>query len=68
MEQIAVPTLIVHGTQDRLVPFEQHGRQLAARIPGAQLLAVPGGEHVAIFTHRDVVRPRITQFLRGLAP
>ena len=27
-----------------------------------------GGEHVAIFTHRDVVRPRVVKFLREHAP
>ena len=64
LEQIAVPVLIVHGTGDRLVPFTQHGRSLAARIPGAELLAIEGGEHVAIFTHRNEVRARVTRFLR----
>ena len=68
LEQIAVPVLVVHGTEDRLVPFPQNGRSLAARIPGAQLLAVEGGEHMSIFTHRDEVRARVTQFLRDLAP
>ncbi len=67
LEQIGVPTLIVHGTADRLVPFKQHCLSLAARIPGAQLLAVEGGEHMAIFTHRDEIRARVTQFLRDLA-
>lgn len=68
LEQIAVPVLVVHGTKDRLVPFRQHGKLLAARIPGAQLLAVEGGEHMSIFTHRDEVRARVTRFLRELAP
>jgi pimeloyl-ACP methyl ester carboxylesterase len=67
LEEITVPVLVVHGTEDRLIPFKQHGMSLAARIPGAQLLAVEGGEHMAIFTHRDEVRVRITQFLRNLA-
>jgi pimeloyl-ACP methyl ester carboxylesterase len=67
LEQIEVPTLVVHGTEDRTVPFA-HGKSLAARIPGAQLLTVEGGEHMAIFTHRDEIRARVTGFLRGLAP
>jgi hypothetical protein len=58
LEQIAVPVLVVHGTGDRLVPFTQHAKPLAARVPGAQLLAIEGGEHVAIFTHRNEVRER----------
>jgi pimeloyl-ACP methyl ester carboxylesterase len=68
LEQIEVPVLVVHGTEDRLVPFTQHGRMLAERISGAQLLAVEGGEHMAIFTHRKEVRKRVTRFLRDLAP
>jgi len=68
LEQIAVPTLVVHGMEDRLVPFIQNGKSLAARIPGAQLLTVEGGEHMAIFTHRKEVRERVTRFLRDVAP
>jgi pimeloyl-ACP methyl ester carboxylesterase len=68
LEKIAVPVLVVHGTADRLVPFAQHGQALAARIPGAELLAIEGGEHVAIFTHRAAVQAQVTQFLRRHAP
>lgn len=68
LERIAVPVLVVHGTADSLVPFAQHGQALATRIPGAELLAIEGGEHVAIFTHRAGVQSRVTQFLRHHAP
>jgi len=63
LEQIDVPTLVVHGDKDCVVPFEQHGKALAARIPGARLLCCTGGEHVAIFTHRDLVREHVARFL-----
>jgi pimeloyl-ACP methyl ester carboxylesterase len=63
LERIAVPTLVVHGTADKMVPFAQHAQPLAARIPGAELLAIEGGEHVAIFTHRDEVQRRVCGFL-----
>lgn len=68
LEQIAVPVLVVHGTGDRLVPFTQHAKSLAARVRGAALLAIEGGEHVAIFTHRNEVRARVTRFLREHVP
>jgi pimeloyl-ACP methyl ester carboxylesterase len=68
LEQIAVPVLVVHGTGDRLVPFTPHATALAGRIPGAELLAIEGGEHVAIFTHRSEVRARVSRFLREHAP
>lgn len=66
LESVAAPTLIVHGTEDSVVPF-RHGEELARRIPGAELLRIDGGEHVAIFTHRDVVRARVTAFVRAHA-
>ncbi len=45
------------------MPFERHGKTLAERIPGAELVALEGGEHVAIFTHRDEARARVMRFL-----
>ena len=39
---IRVPTLVVHGADDRQVPFAR-GRYLAERIPGARLVSFPGG-------------------------
>ncbi|MHB0935351.1 MAG: alpha/beta fold hydrolase [Armatimonadota bacterium] len=63
LQEIAVPTLIIHGTADRMVPFETHAQALA-RIPGSELLAIEGGEHVSIFTHRKEVQTRVARFLR----
>jgi pimeloyl-ACP methyl ester carboxylesterase len=63
LDDIAVPTLVIHGTKDPLVPFVDHGKKLAEKIPGAKLCAVEGGEHVAIFTHRQQVRESVREFL-----
>jgi pimeloyl-ACP methyl ester carboxylesterase len=67
LARIAVPVLVVHGTRDAAVPFAQHGKVLAERIPGAELVALEGGEHVAIFTHRDEARARVVPFLARFA-
>jgi pimeloyl-ACP methyl ester carboxylesterase len=67
LEQIAVPALIVHGTADRVVPYTPHAHALSTRIPGADLLTVDGGEHVAIFTHNQQVKPRVAAFLRTVS-
>lgn len=64
LDEIRVPTLVVHGRADRAVPFDRHGAELARRIPGAALLALEEAEHFALFTHRDVVRARVAAFLR----
>jgi pimeloyl-ACP methyl ester carboxylesterase len=42
---IRVPTLILHGTQDQMVPVE-NARMLADRIPGAELVLLEGAGHV----------------------
>jgi pimeloyl-ACP methyl ester carboxylesterase len=67
LERIAVPVLVVHGTEDRTVPFARHGEVLAARIPGAELVALAGGDHVAIFTHRAEANARVMRFLAAHA-
>lgn len=67
LERISTPLLIVHGTKDSAAPFAQ-AQLLAAHVPGAELLALEGGEHVGIFTHRDEVRARVSRFLHAHAP
>jgi pimeloyl-ACP methyl ester carboxylesterase len=44
LELLDVPTLIVHGTADRTVPFA-HAERAARRIPSARLLPVTGADH-----------------------
>jgi pimeloyl-ACP methyl ester carboxylesterase len=68
LEEIDVPTLIVHGTADPLVPFERNAMAFARRIRGAQLVALEGGEHAAIFTHRQEARAAVTAFVAAHAP
>ena len=51
LENIKIPTLIVHGVKDKIVPFS-HGQGTAARIPNNQFIAVDEGTHVLQF-HPD---------------
>lgn len=67
LEHITVPVLVVHGTADRIAPFTQ-AQTMAARIPNAELAALEGGDHVAIFTHNEEARARVGRFLREHAP
>jgi hypothetical protein len=46
--EIRVPTLVIHGDADEIVPFWM-GRRLAQAIPSAELLRVPGGRHGDLF-------------------
>lgn len=66
LEDISVPTLVIHGTDDPVVPFNEHGQKLAERILGARLVLVEKGEHMAIFTHNDLVKNSINDFLNQI--
>jgi pimeloyl-ACP methyl ester carboxylesterase/UDP:flavonoid glycosyltransferase YjiC (YdhE family) len=44
LTRVGVPTLVIHGTEDDIVPYS-HGKRFAARIPGATLVTFEGGGH-----------------------
>jgi pimeloyl-ACP methyl ester carboxylesterase len=50
--EIDVPTLVVHGTDDHIVPFVL-GEETAHKIPEARLVTVPGGHRALFSTHAD---------------
>jgi 3-oxoadipate enol-lactonase len=56
-----VPTLVVHGSDDRMIPVE-NGRMIAARIPGAELVELPEIGH-AYPTEAPDVDDAIAAFL-----
>jgi len=45
LHRIDVPTLVVHGSKDRMIPVE-NGQMLAAGIPGARLLELEDSGHL----------------------
>lgn len=63
LSRIRVPTLVVHGTDDPHLKFEDHGLRLAKEIPDARLVRLEKGEHAAIFTHRRQVKTAVDEFL-----
>jgi len=66
LEQISAPALVIHGTDDQLVPVA-HARNLAARLPNADLLVVEAAPHAALFTHLDQIQGRVQNFLAAHA-
>jgi pimeloyl-ACP methyl ester carboxylesterase len=61
---IAVPTLIVHGEQDLLIPPE-NGSILARAIPGSQLVMLPGAAHMFMADTLEPARAAILAFLEA---
>jgi len=62
--EIHILALVIHGTADQAVPFA-HAEHLAAELPHGELLAIPGGTHVSLFTHRALIQPRVRTFLES---
>jgi len=61
--EIEVPTLVLGGTKDVVVPVARQ-KSLAAKIPGARFLSVEGAGHVGFLTHGVEVAAEIGQFVR----
>jgi non-heme chloroperoxidase len=66
--RIDVPTLILHGTADRILPIEGQGRRLHAALPDARYAEIEGGPHVMCVTHAREVNAQLLAFLGQPAP
>jgi poly(3-hydroxyalkanoate) depolymerase len=62
LHRLRQPTLVLHGDADPIVPVV-NARILAARIPGARLVTVPGGGHLFLLTRPEAMARLITDFL-----
>jgi pimeloyl-ACP methyl ester carboxylesterase len=62
LARILVPTLILHGSDDPIVPLS-HAREAANRIPDAQLVVIEGGQHDSPVRNTSGVRPAVDAFL-----
>jgi non-heme chloroperoxidase len=60
-----VPTLVIHGDADQVVPFEVGGKASAAMIDGAQLKVYPGAPHGLTDTHKDQLNADLLEFLKS---
>jgi pimeloyl-ACP methyl ester carboxylesterase len=56
------PTLIIHGTDDRVVPL-RYGEELARLIPGADLVVLPGAGHMYITDATQAADSAVLSFL-----
>ncbi len=66
LEAVPVPTLVVHGSHDRIAPLAG-ARELADRIPGARLVVLDGAGHVPIVSRPDEVAAEIATWWSGEA-
>lgn len=61
--RIDVPTLVIHGGADRIVPIQAAGHQTAKLVKGAKLVAIKDGPHAVSWTHADEVNAELGNFL-----
>jgi pimeloyl-ACP methyl ester carboxylesterase len=68
LARIDVPTLVIHGDTDRIVPIGASGQRTAKLVPGARLVVIKDGPHAVNWTHVDEVNPELVNFLgKGVA-
>ena len=65
LPQVRAPTLVIHGSADKIVPIEVAGRQAAKLIPGAQFIEYEGEPHGLFLTAKDRLGADLLTFLRG---
>jgi pimeloyl-ACP methyl ester carboxylesterase len=65
MLKIDVPTLVVHGDADQVVPFESTGKLAAEMIRGATLKVYPGAPHATATTHAGRLNADLLAFIEG---
>ena len=63
--KIDVPTLVIHGDDDQIVPFEISGKLSAQLVPNARLLLYEGGAHGLPDTDRERLHADMLAFVDG---
>jgi non-heme chloroperoxidase len=63
LQRVEVPTLVIHGDSDRIVPLASSGQRTAKMVKGARLAVIKGGPHCITWTHADEVTAELVGFL-----
>ena len=63
LAKLDVPTLVVHGSTDRILPIEATGDRLHQALPGSQYAVIEGGPHGLLWTHANEVDAALLTFL-----
>ena len=61
--RIEVPSLVIHGDADRIVPINASGQKTAKLVKGARLVVIKDGPHAVNWTHADEVNAELVNFL-----
>ncbi|WP_394554032.1 alpha/beta hydrolase [Priestia aryabhattai] len=64
LAKFTIPTLIIHGDADEIVPFEYSGKRTHEAISGSKLALIKGGPHGLNATHAHEFNEALVSFLR----
>jgi pimeloyl-ACP methyl ester carboxylesterase len=67
LEAVTVPTLIIHGDDDKTVPIEMSGNLTAKAIPHARYLVYAGAPHGLWYTHKEQINADLISFIKSSA-
>ena len=65
LKKFDVPTLVMHGEDDRIVPVKDSAKKSARLIKGAKEIYYPGAPHGLTATHQDQVNRDLLAFIKG---
>jgi pimeloyl-ACP methyl ester carboxylesterase len=63
LEKVTVPTLVIHGDSDAIVPLEASGKRSAEAIDGSELVVIKGGPHGINASHAEEFNQALLDFL-----
>ena len=64
LEKITVPTLVIHGDADRILPIAATGTRIHDGVGGSRMVVVAGGPHGVLWTHAENVNSALVKFLK----
>jgi len=65
LQKMTLPTLVIHGDDDQIVPFETCGKATARMLPNSQFKVYAGGSHGICTTEKDRVNADLLTFLKS---
>ena len=65
LKKLTVPTLVIHGDDDRIVPIDVSGKRAAKMIEGAKLEVIKGAPHGLNATHGEKLTKLMVEFVKG---
>ncbi|MBK0025442.1 alpha/beta hydrolase [Stenotrophomonas sp. S48] len=65
LKSITIPTLVLHGDDDQIVPIDAAARESIKLLANGTLKVYPGYPHGMLTTHADVINPDLLAFVQG---